>query len=259
MKLAQKISILYFSILSLNLAAQQPEQNFGEPKNYFNTAIMSSGNYHGLSFGWERLHGLGKRKAFNLGYGIRYSLAGGTNIGFTTAPAKLTSGQTGPQVFFSENLVNNIDTITFKNISQHSINLSIHIAYVFSKKFQAEFNIDAAGFSFGGIRTGTFKSSADSLNKFNGNVTARPTPFNLLLVSDNDLGQLNSEIALSYFVKPNIGIRFGASFLFSEFTTDKKLYLDNDRFRYKSLMGMIGIVYRPFKKDDDGNAERAEY
>lgn len=239
-------TISFFIAISLNLAAQTDSNRASQ--NYLSTTLMSNGSYHGLSLAWERLHGLGKRKAFQLGYGIRFSAAGGNNIGFTTAPAKLTSGETGPQVLFTENIEKNIDTLTFQRVQQNSINASIHIAYQFSSKLSAEFNIDAIGFSFGGYRTGSFASSSDSLKKFGGNYQAKPTPFNLLLISDNDIGQLNSELVISYFFKPTLGLRFGASFLFSEYTTDDKLYLDNDRFRYKSLMGMVGIVYRPFQK-----------
>ena len=77
--------------------------------------------------------------------------------------------------------------------------------------------------------------------------TAAPTSFDLLLVSDNDIGALNSELYFRYWFKPKWAIKAGASFAFTEYTTENKLRLENDRWRNKSLMGMIGITFSPFR------------
>ncbi|MDB4173578.1 hypothetical protein N9811_02090 [Bacteroidia bacterium] len=78
--------------------------------------------------------------------------------------------------------------------------------------------------------------------------TAKPTAYNVLLISDNDIGMLNSELTFPYEVSKKLSVNAGATFLFTEYTTNNKIAYnsDNDRFRYKSLMGLIGINYRPF-------------
>jgi hypothetical protein len=69
-----------------------------------------------------------------------------------------------------------------------------------------------------------------------------------LLTSDNDIGSLNSEILVKYWFNPKWALKAGASFSFTEYTTANKLYLENDRFRNKSLQAMVGISYSPFRK-----------
>jgi hypothetical protein len=76
---------------------------------------------------------------------------------------------------------------------------------------------------------------------------AKPINLNALLISDNDIGSLNSEIKIKYYFKPNWAINFGGTFIFAEYTTANKLFKDNDRFRQKTFMPMIGICYTPFK------------
>jgi len=78
--------------------------------------------------------------------------------------------------------------------------------------------------------------------------TVKPTTLNLLLTSDNDIGTLNSEFFARYWIKPAWAIKAGYTFLFTEFTTNRELTFNNDRFRNKAGMFMVGITYAPFKK-----------
>jgi hypothetical protein len=111
------------------------------------------------------------------------------------------------------------------------------------------FNIDAIGFSFGGEQTGTFRAlQSDEAALHNTRQSAKPTSVNVLLSSDNDIGSLNSEFFLRYWVKPAWGIKVGYTFLFAEYTTNRELTYDNDRFRNKAGMFMVGFTYAPFKK-----------
>jgi hypothetical protein len=64
---------------------------------------------------------------------------------------------------------------------------------------------------------------------------------NALLISDNDRGSLNSELYGRYWLTDKIGLRAGASFQFTEYTTNRKLTFENDRFRNKILMPFAGI------------------
>jgi hypothetical protein len=73
----------------------------------------------------------------------------------------------------------------------------------------------------------------------------KPTAFNVLLISDNDHGTLNSELYAKYYFNEDWGIKIGAQFLFTEYTTDTEVQQfpePNDRFRNKSLMLAIGVI-----------------
>ena len=69
----------------------------------------------------------------------------------------------------------------------------------------------------------------------------------MLLTSDNDLGSLNSEFYLNYFFKDRWAVKVAGQFHFTEYTTDINVQQEpkpNDRFRNKSLLGAVGIVYQ---------------
>lgn len=74
--------------------------------------------------------------------------------------------------------------------------------------------------------------------------SGRPTTLNLLLVGDNDIGSLNSNFSLRYLVHEKWQVQAGYQFLFTEFTTKAVLANDNDRFRRKSGLLMLGVQYR---------------
>lgn len=235
--------LLLLSFLSLAFFAEA--QYLKSPNQAVDLSFSSNGSQSAFALGWSHLHGLGKKKNFRIGYGIRYSQNFGSNATFVTAPAKLTSGQTGLGVIFSDYIPENFDTLTFSKYSVGSLNLSIHLNYRIKTKWEVEFNIDAVGVSFGKKQDAKYETSKNT--GFGTTQPASPTTLNLLLTSDNDIGSLNSELMARYWFQPSWSIKAGATFIFAEYTTDKKLYLDNDRFRNKALMGMIGISYNPFR------------
>jgi len=200
---------------------------------------------------WNHFHGVGKKQNLKLGYGIRYSGFHGIDSKiYTTAPAKLTSGQEGPQVLFVDNLPNNIDTINVaRNPYVGMANIFLSAQYTFFKKLDLGFNIDLVGFSFGSKTTGAYTvHSSGKPNVNDGSTqTLTPTAFNLLLVSDNDLGSLNSEFYLRYWINDKWAIKGIFTFIFTEYTTGSKLRLDNDRFRNKGILFGLGVTYRPWK------------
>jgi hypothetical protein len=174
----------------------------------------------------NQLFGLGAKKRFKIGLGLRLSNFSGKDLEYTTAPAKLASEPAS------------VDTFLLTKAQSNSLNLSIHLQHSHGK-FDLGFNIDALGATFGKAQTGLVLASPSNLNNTNQNATL--TKENLLLVGNNDKGSLNSELYLRYWLKPRIGIRAGASFLFSEYTTNQKIAFDNDRFRYKTLQPMLAI------------------
>lgn len=248
-----KKTFLTLSILLLNIAiifGQEKAPNyFKNGSNNYGIAVASDGAGNALSINWNHQHYVIKNKKFSIGYGIRFN----SNFGkgdFRTAPSKLTSGVESPLVIFADDKLENFDTISINNFAVNSLNASIHLNYAFSQKWEVEFNIDAIGFSFGSNVTADYNSSKrfTSNPAFSNKQEAKPTSFNLLLISDNDIGSLNSEIKIKYFLKPNWALNFGGTFIFAEYTTTNKLFKENDRFRQKSFMPMIGVSYNPFRK-----------
>lgn len=175
------------------------------------------------------------RGQFKVGFGFRLTSFFAKNKTYITAPAIYTSGKTGPSVFFADQMPANIDTIEFKRPKALSLNIAILLEYSFNQNLAIGFNIDAVGLSLGGKTTGNYKDLQQQ------NVNSRPTLLNALLISDNDIGSLNSEFYAKYFLNNNpYYLKAGASFYFNEQKTLMKQRLDNDRFRYKSLAPVIG-------------------
>jgi hypothetical protein len=195
-----------------------------------------------------KMHRFGKENKLMLGYGMRYTMYLGINRHYVTAPAELTSGRTGPAVFFTENVVENMDSLLVNRSLHHGFNGVIYLGYQFHEQWSVQFNIDAFGIAFGPDVEGEVisdqKSSADQIN-----FAAKPTTYNVLLISDNDIGLLNSELYLQYKNPAGYGLRFGASFLFTEYTTSTPVEynFNNNRFRKKSLMGMVAVTWWPFE------------
>jgi hypothetical protein len=105
--------------------------------------------------------------------------------------------------------------------------------------------IDAIGFSFGKKQSAVYYGNNFATGV---PVTAKPTGFSLLLISDNDKGSLNSELFARYRWNDSWGVKLGFQFFFAEYTTDTKVQTTpgggtNDRFRKKMAGAGIGITY----------------
>lgn len=232
----KKIIVILLLLVSwcLQLSAQRTPQTVDA-----GVGIGSSEGTFSLSFvnNWV----LGSKSKLELGVGGRLTNYLGKNKYYLTAPAIITSGQRGPQVFFIENIEENIDSVLFETAQVNSINVSFNSGYNLTEKLFLAFNIDLIGFSFGASRSGRY---------FEGNTgevtTAKPTAFNVLLISDNDIGSLNSELFARYKLSNSLGIKAGLQFLFTEYTTEsqvQQLPQANDRFRNKSAMFTAGVSY----------------
>lgn len=185
---------------------------------------------------------LGKKQKFSIGAGARFTSYLGSNQYFVTAPAKITSGSTGPGVLFKENINANLDSLLMASPSMNALNLSINLGYKITSKLTAGFNIDAIGFSFGGEKQAKYVNGTTVTN-----TTAKPTGFNALLISDNDLGTLNSELFATYSFNKKWSAKLGFKFLFTEYTTATNVQQvpePNDRFRNKVSALLIGIRYQ---------------
>jgi hypothetical protein len=191
-------------------------------------AVGFGSNSLSLALSWNRTHGLGSSNKFRIGYGVRLSSFSGTNLAYSTAPADLAAE------------ASKVDTLTMAEANTIGLSALINLQYQFNEKFGIGFNIDALGFGFGGEKEGIFTTDeTPSLNRSKQN--ASPTSSNVLLVGNNDIGQLKSEIFLFYKLKNGLGLRGGLDYTFSEYTTTKKLTQDNDRFRYKAGLVFLAI------------------
>jgi len=231
----KKAGFILFCAISLNVSAQRIS-NYAE-------ATFGGAKYQGtLALSYIHLWKLGANQKLGIGIGGRFTSYLAANQYYITAPAQLTSESSSPLIIFKDNITSNIDTFLVKSPQLNCLNLSINIDYQVSKKITAGFNIDALGFSFGGSRSGNY------INGPSGKMTnAVPTTFNLLLVSDNDRGSLNSEFYTRYSLNELWAVKLGAQFLFTEYTTSTKVQQlpeQNDRFRNKSLLVCLGISYK---------------
>ncbi|MES2794461.1 MAG: hypothetical protein V4683_00775 [Bacteroidota bacterium] len=240
------MKIVFYGFLFLVIAHKTLSQKNENSFEAFDIAIASGKKGFSPAMSYEKLFGLGQKGKLKLGYGLRYTgyFAQEKKMNFRTAPASLTSGKSSLAALFSEDIDSQIDTLQLDNVQTNALNLTIRLGYSIAKKIEVGFNIDAIGFTFGKKQRGIFVGNeTDSDGKSNNgkSVIASPTKFNLLLISDSDIGSLNSEIFARYFISEKIGIRAGASFQFLEYTADKKLAFDNDRYRSKQLLPFVAL------------------
>jgi hypothetical protein len=225
-----------------NTEGQELDQQPGSTEKVLELTA-AGGSYRG-SFSLSYFHTakLGKAKRFGLSAGLRLTSFIGANIYYITAPAELTSGSTSPLILFKENITENIDSLLVKAPQINSLNLMINLQYRVNERLTAGFNIDVVGVSFGRKTRGNY------INGYAGkNTHAEPTPLNLLLISDNDRGSLNSELYGRYKLNTTWDIKAGLQFLFTEYTTVTKVQESpkaNDRFRNKALLFAAGITYK---------------
>jgi hypothetical protein len=239
------IFFLFNFLLILFIFSQEDANGFLKTNTNVDLAIAAGQKQYAQALSFNKYHPIGKQGFFKIGYGLRFTNYFSSTKDYKTAPAKLTSGVENPSALFKENIIENIDTVLIVNPRVYYLNASINLQFTCFKKLDVEFNIDAIGFTLGSKRNGSYTSSKWDISNgpIPSTVDANPTRFNLLLVSDNDLGSLNSEILLRYHLNRHFSIKMGASFQFIEYTTTKRLRLDNNRFRYKSLMPMLGVSY----------------
>lgn len=203
---------------------------------------LAARNGFSPSLSFQKMYGIGQKKNFKIGWGIRANAFFSNENDLITAPYQLTSGQPSIIGFFTEYKLDRLDTLAVNNTSIFSLNSAIILEYSL-KKLDLGFNIDAFGFTVGKAQQGIFSASQEpSLDQTTQSL--KPTAFNLLLISDSDFGSLNSELYARYWLNDLAGLKLGLSFQFIEYKADQKLTYDNDRFRLKTLMPMIGFTHR---------------
>lgn len=228
----------YLFIASFFLAitcAKAQQTSIPEKDQYFDLAFgIGENSLTSYSLSWNKNYGLFASKKLRLGYGVRFSGLNGKEINYITAPANLTGDDA------------TIDTLYMGKANTMALNAMINLQYQFHPKIKLGFNIDAIGLGFGGEQSANFISLENS-GQFPQNLNAKPTSFNLLLVGDNDIGQLKSEFYLAYAVAKQAWLRAGFDMTFSEYTSSQVLTNENDRFRNKATLFFVAVSYNPFK------------
>jgi hypothetical protein len=253
MNKAMFITILLISVACARVQAQRStddEQTGRRRVDLLDVALSTASGRFSAAASWTRLHDVGAKRRLQLGYGLRLTSFVAANKFYTTAPAKYTSTRQDITTIFSETIDANIDTLTTATAVTYSLNATLNAQYRLTSRWDIGFTIDLVGFGFGpekkfNIISSSFDSNQPPVQ------AGKPTQFNLLLTSDNDIGSLNSEFFVRYWVTAAIGIRVGYTFLFSEYRTRQELSFDNgrivnDRYRYKAGMALVAVTYKPF-------------
>ncbi|NOU38056.1 MAG: hypothetical protein HOO89_05035 [Ferruginibacter sp.] len=232
---------IYFILFFTNIVEAQKTNNKLKSASL---SLAFGSNQFSTAIDYKYLWKLGKKERFATGFGARLTSNFGSKNYYTTAPAKLTSGKTGPGVLFGDDITQNIDSVFFSTSQVNALNLSINFAYKIKEKITLGFNIDAIGVSFGSNKTGTYFPNVG----VGSTVSAKPTSFNALLISDNDKGSLNSELYGQYNFNKKWGAKLGFQFLFTEYKTNTLVQTTptgdkNDRFRNKASQISLGITH----------------
>ena len=217
-----------FLALATGMFAQFPSNTMTESETAVDVAASFGSGVSSQALGVYRTHGMGDANRFRLGYGLRVSAFSGENLDYITAPFALSADPA------------TVDTLSLGAPMTAGVSVGIHLGYFVTPKLMVGFNIDALGAGFGATDEGAFVSS-DNDGAFPTAIEASPTSINVLLVGDNDIGQLKSEFVVAYSINDTWRLRAGGDFTFSEYTTAQTLTNDNDRFRHKAFMAFAGV------------------
>ncbi|MFT3908147.1 MAG: hypothetical protein QM737_01875 [Ferruginibacter sp.] len=238
----QKLLIVAMLCFAISAQAQKKATHVNQFVDLTGTVGNSQGT---VAAAYVRNWKFGKHERLEAGLGLRWSTYFGTQTAFTTAPAKLARTNTTPfLIFFAGQRTDYHDTLTVQRPLTNSLNVTINLGYNFSKKWNAGFNIDLIGFTFGRTTSSILQSYGATKTES----TTKPATFNVLLTGDHDYGSLNSEFFLKYKLNERWGIKAVYQFIFIEYKTEniKQTAPDGtmvDRFRNKANNFGLGASY----------------
>jgi hypothetical protein len=188
----------------------------------------------------------GEKKRLTMGIGMRFNGLFASDKYFVTAPSKIVKGESGPQAFVKMEIPANMDSVQIPSASIFALNFMVNIGYEISDRFSAGFNIDVVGISFGKQQPGVYINGNAPDGITSKTIEAAPTGFNLLLIGENDLGSLNSELFVAYELDEQWTVKLGIQHTFMEYTTTTKVQQlpeENDRFRITPTVVCVGVRY----------------
>jgi len=186
--------------------------------------FTSGGTIAGVGY-WQDW-GLGQKKAFRLGYGVRFTGYFGKDVNHISAPPE----------FYTDEAKQ--DSIFVSSPQMSNIALYIGASYTIRERFEVGFNIDALGYTFGGDKDATFTSDGATTE-----TTVNPGSITALLLGPNDIGMVRSDFFAGYKFNDNWKVRLGVGPLFTEYRTETELQEGNTRYRGTSMMILVGAVY----------------
>ncbi|OHX65718.1 hypothetical protein [Flammeovirga pacifica] len=223
----KNLFLLILSLLSLNCFSQE-ENTLPSKYQYIDGSVQIGNDFVGsLSYGHS--WGLGQKKKFVLGTGLRFSVFQGWNNQtkeFYSAP---------PEFYGKEEKQ---DTLSINSPNQMNIVLYISLSYRIKSKWEVGMNIDAIGYTFGKDQNAIYTGNGASQN-----TTAQSNNVSALLVAANDIGMLSSEFYVQYHFNDKWSGRLGFAHTFTEYSTPTELQPGNKRFRGVSDGVMIGARY----------------
>ncbi len=238
----QKLFICMLICSAVNVHAQQKSAGINQFVDLTATVGQSQGT---TAAAYVRNRKFGRRRKLEAGLGLRWTTYFGKQTEFITAPARLARTNTTPfLIFFAGQRTDYHDTLTVQRPFTNSLNVSINLGYNFNRRWNAGFNIDLIGFTFGR----TTSAILQSYGIYKTEPTAKPAAFNVLLTGDHDYGSLNSEFFLKYKLNKRWGLKAVYQFIFIEYKTErvKQVAPDGtivDRFRNKANNFGPGVSY----------------
>ncbi|OIN59564.1 hypothetical protein [Arsenicibacter rosenii] len=208
---------------------------------------------------YELLH-LGRQEVFSLGWTFRAGGVYGRNLDYTTAPARLTRGETGFGALTADVRPAYIDTLHFDRTSQSLFNVGL-VAQVKLGPVELGGSADILGFALGRLRNARISSSKggyyvdtaaddDSLIYFAPKHTAQsahPRSINVRLLGDNDRGSLATEVYARFLITKRIGVKVAYQWLTTEMKLNQNRTLDgNLRYRNRVAMPYIALSFPLF-------------
>jgi opacity protein-like surface antigen len=189
-----------------------------------------------------RWHSIGKKRRLQLGYEFKLTNVSVGKTDYITAPSSLSRENSSFLItLFSPLNEPKVDTLTVSSGQYFMISAAFNARYFLSERWSIGMDIDVVGATFGRVSNGVFRAGSEG--RAPSVESASPASFQLLLVGDNDIGNLYSEFYVSYELNEHIGLRAGLSHVVTEVTTDRPLTFDNDRFRRFSNLGFVGVSY----------------
>ncbi len=231
MKYAFTLLVVFTFLLTQKVTAQENKSS-RLASSYAELGFGLNGTANVLSAGFYRTWTLSKSKFFwkniYLGSGFRLNGFGGKNVYFVSSR---------PQLYKTKDE----DSIRAPAPAIYSINTFLNLGYNFTSKWQAGFDIDVFGFSFGPNGSPTFISNGQEQV-----AEVNPTKINVLGVNANNFGSLLSNIYVRYQFTTKWGARLTYQKSYAEITTEEVLQTEpgiNQRFRYVGRLIGLGVSY----------------
>jgi hypothetical protein len=200
--------------------------------NFIDLSLGSNGKSNIGSFSVGHLWGLGKRKQWRVGGGLRYSSF------FSNKPEH--EFYSARPDFYRVN--EKMDTVKISHPQQNNIVLFLEATYRIKGKIELGFNIDLFGYAFGASKSGKFIGSNSSI-PITTNVSANSISY--LIYDIYDVGMIKAEFMIGYWLNKNWLVRGGLSDFLIEYKTPTELQKDNKRFKDLIYVPFIAIRYSP--------------